>query len=141
MIRRIFEDYASGRSSRMIAAGLNRDGVLSPRGGQWGASAINGGRSRASGILYNEAYVGKLVYNRTTFSKDPETGRRISRALPVSERVTATVESLRIISDEVWQAGKNARPAMLPCQYTMPTAATPFLRSYLLRQVRWSLYD
>jgi site-specific DNA recombinase len=115
-IRRIFEEYASGRSSRMIAAGLNRDAIPSPRGGQWGASAINGGRARASGILYNEAYVGKLVYNRTTFSKDPETGRRISRALPVGERVTATVESLRIISDDLWQAVQNrkARYAAMP---------------------------
>jgi DNA invertase Pin-like site-specific DNA recombinase len=51
VIQRIFQEYAFGRSVRMIAAGLNRGGISSPRSGQWGASAINGGRSRSSGIL------------------------------------------------------------------------------------------
>jgi len=104
VVRRIFKEYASGRSARMIAQGLNRDRVPSPRGGEWGPSAINGGRSRASGILYNEAYIGKLVYNRTRFFKDPETGRRISRSLPESEWVITSLDSLRIISDDLWKA-------------------------------------
>ncbi|MGH7088386.1 MAG: recombinase family protein [Stellaceae bacterium] len=86
VIRRIFSEYAAGLSARAIAAGLNRDGIPSPRGGAWGASSINGSRSRASGILYNEAYIGRLVYNRTTFSKDPESGRRVSRPRSPADR-------------------------------------------------------
>ena len=87
MVRRIFEEYVAGHSARKIAARLNRDGIPSPTGKAWGAATINGSRSRASGILYNEAYVGRLVFNRTSFSKNPETGRRVSRPLPTADRV------------------------------------------------------
>jgi site-specific DNA recombinase len=74
VIRRIFEEFALGRSARTIAAGLNRDGIPSPRDKAWGAATINGSRSRGSGISYNAAYIGQLTYNRTTFSKNPDTG-------------------------------------------------------------------
>ena len=116
VIRRIFQEYASGRSARSIAAGLNRDSIPSPAGKSWNASTINGSRARASGILYNEAYIGKIVYNRTTFSKDPDSGRRVSKPLPTSDRVIATLESLRIIPDDLWLAAKErkARYTALP---------------------------
>lgn len=55
VVRRIFREFASGRSARAIAAGLNRDGILSPFGGEWAASTINGNLKRRSGFLYNEA--------------------------------------------------------------------------------------
>jgi site-specific DNA recombinase len=101
VVRRIFEEYASGRSARAIAAGLNRDGITSPRGKAWGTGKINGARARASGILYNELYIGRLVYNRTTFSKDPDTGRRVSRPMPKVDWVETQVEDLRSVSDEL----------------------------------------
>jgi DNA invertase Pin-like site-specific DNA recombinase len=116
VIRRIFDEFAAGRSARSIAAGLNRDGIRSPRGGAWGTNTINGSRSRSSGILYNEAYIGRVVYNRTTFSKNPDTGRRVSRPLPTADRVVTPVETLRIVSDEIWQAvqARKARYANMP---------------------------
>jgi site-specific DNA recombinase len=116
VIRRIFAEYAAGRSARAIAAGLNRDGVPSPSGGTWSASTINGNRRRASGILYNEAYIGHLVYQRTSFSKDPETGRRVSRPLPPEQRIVTAVDTLRIIPDALWAAAKarQARYAGAP---------------------------
>ncbi len=115
IIRRIFEEYAIGLSPRAIAKRLNIEGILSPRGGQWVASAINGSRARKSGILHNELYVGRMTYNRQTFRKDPETGKRVPRVNPQSEWKTAEVPGLRIISDELWnrvhavkyQKGKN----------------------------------
>src|SRR5437762_9517864 len=61
IVRRIFQEFASGRSARMIAACLNRDGIPSPFGGEWAASTINGNLKRRSGFLYNEAYIGLLV--------------------------------------------------------------------------------
>lgn len=102
IIRRIFEEYASGVSPRAIARGLNADGIQSPRGGQWLASAINGSRARKSGILHNELYVGRMTYNRQTFRKDPDTGKRIPRVNPQSEWKSVNIPDLRIISDEVW---------------------------------------
>ena len=80
VVRRIFDSYAAGRSPRDIAAALNREGVLGPRGGPWNASTVAGSRKRANGILQNALYVGLIVWNRQSFIKDPDTGRRVQPA-------------------------------------------------------------
>ena len=67
IIRQIFENYANGSSPRSIAARLNADGIPSPRGGLWNASTINGNRQRRNGILNNELYLGRIIYNRQRF--------------------------------------------------------------------------
>ena len=41
VIRRIFRDYAAGRSSRAIAWALNKDGIPGPFGHAWGPSTIH----------------------------------------------------------------------------------------------------
>ncbi|WP_448956660.1 recombinase family protein [Labrys neptuniae] len=106
VIRRIFRDYAGGKSAKRIAHELNRDGIAGPGGGDWGASTINGNPKRGNGILNNELYVGKLVWNRQRFIKDPDTGKRQARANPESEWVTQDVPELRIFDDTLWQAVK-----------------------------------
>jgi site-specific DNA recombinase len=90
-------------SPRQIAARLNREGVLSPRGVQWNASTINGNRLRRNGILNNELYAGRITYNRQRFVKDPDTGKRIARRNSEREWVTKQVAALRIIDDDLWQ--------------------------------------
>jgi site-specific DNA recombinase len=112
VVRRIFDSYAAGRSPRDIAAALNREGVPGPRGGPWNASTVTGSRKRANGILQNSLYVGRIVWNRQSFIKDPDTGRRVSRPNPESERMTAETPELRIVTDDVWtkvQARKSQR--------------------------------
>jgi DNA invertase Pin-like site-specific DNA recombinase len=69
IVRGIFREYAAGRSPRAIAVGLNRDGVAGPRGRGWGASTINGDHSRGTGVLNNQIYVGKLVWNKLRYMK------------------------------------------------------------------------
>lgn len=101
VVRRIFREFASGQSARAIAAGLNRDGILSPFGGEWAASTINGNLKGRSGFLYNEAYIGLLVFNRVQMVKDPETGRRISRPNPPEKWQIVDAPHLRIIDDEL----------------------------------------
>ena len=103
IIRRIFEEYADGMAPRRIAAGLNREGIPSPRRGQWNASTINGNRRRRNGILSNELYAGRTTYNRQRFVKDPETGKRIARPNPEHEWVTKEVPGLGIIEDDLWE--------------------------------------
>ena len=56
VVRRIFVEYGDGIAPRQIAARLNREAVLGPRGGRWNASTINGNRRRRNGILNNELY-------------------------------------------------------------------------------------
>ena len=106
VVRRIFRDYAAGKSAKMIAVSLNRDGIPAPTGGDWGFSTINGNPRRGNGILNNEMYVGKIVWNRQRFVKDPDTGKRQARPNPESEWVTQDTPELRILDDELWNAVK-----------------------------------
>ncbi len=76
-----------------------------PSGGDWGFSTINGNPKRGNGILNNEMYVGKIVWNRQRFVKDPDTGKRQARANPELEWVVQEAPKLRIIGDE------TSRPA------------------------------
>ena len=67
VIRGIFEGYAAGKSAKRIATELNRAKVPAPTGGEWGFSTISGNPKRGTGILNNELYVGKLIWNRQRF--------------------------------------------------------------------------
>ena len=107
IVNRIFSEYLAGRSPIKIAAGLNRDGVASPRGGQWNASTIMGNRQRANGILHNPLYRGTILYNRQRFEKHPVTRRRISKPNPRELWTETQVEDLRIVDEEIWKAVAN----------------------------------
>ncbi|RQP04040.1 MAG: recombinase family protein [Paracoccus sp. BP8] len=107
VVRRIFRDYATGKSAKRIAVELNGDGVEAPSGGDWGFSTINGNQKRGNGILNNEMYVGKLVWNRQRFIKDPDTGKRQARPNPESEWVIQEAPELRIVEDALWAAVKE----------------------------------
>jgi site-specific DNA recombinase len=104
IVRRIFNDYRAGASPKQIAKALNAEGVRGPRGSLWSPSTIHGNPERGIGILHNGLYIGRLVWNRQRFLKDPDTGKRVARANPPSEWITKDVPELRIIDNEVWQA-------------------------------------
>ena len=106
VIRRIFEEYAVGKSPKRIAADLNREGIKAPSGGEWGFSTINGNRQRGTGILNNELYIGRLVWNRLRYIKDPATGKRVSRLNPEAEWITQEVPDLRIVDQDLWDRVK-----------------------------------
>lgn len=104
IIRRIFREFASGKSPKAIAVDLNRDGVPGPLGRAWGDTSIRGHASRGTGIVNNELYAGVLVWNRMHFIKDPSTGKRVSRINPESEWIRTEVPHLRIVDDRLWNA-------------------------------------
>ena len=106
VVRRIYLEFANGRSPRSIAHGLNNEGVTGPRNGSWGPSTIYGNWRRGTGILNNDLYVGLLVWNRQRFVKDPQTGKRQARINPETEWIIQDVPSLRIVDDELWQRVK-----------------------------------
>ena len=106
IVRRIFREFIEGRSPRVIASSLNAEGEDGPRGGTWGPSTIYGNWRRGTGILANELYIGKLVWNRQKFVKDSSTGKRQARLNPPEEWVVEDVPDLRIIDDELWEATK-----------------------------------
>ena len=62
-----------------IAVDLNRDLVPGPQGADLGAVDHQRQRRRGTGILNNELYVGRLVWNRLRYVKDPQTRKRVAR--------------------------------------------------------------
>lgn len=112
IVRRVFNEYAAGHSPRSIAKRLNREGIAAPSGKGWGPSTIHGNRKRGTGILNNELYVGRLVWNRLRYVKDPDTGKRISRLNPESEWITQDVPELRIVDQDLWDRVKARQNEM-----------------------------
>jgi len=106
IIIRIFTAYAAGASPRTIAKALNEEHIPGPSGKAWGASTIHGNRQRGTGILNNELYIGRLVWNRLRYVKDPETGKRVSRPNPEAKWIIHDVPELRIINQALWDQVK-----------------------------------
>ena len=111
IVKRIFEEYAAGRSPKVIAHGLNAAAIAGPFGQSWGPSTIYGNWRRGTGILNNELYIGRLVWNRQRFVKDPATGKRQARPNPESEWVIEEVPELRIVDQELWDEVKTRQKA------------------------------
>jgi DNA invertase Pin-like site-specific DNA recombinase len=107
IIRRIFEEFAKGRSPRAIAGSLNQDAIPGPTGKSWGSSTIYGNWRRGTGILNNELYIGRLVWNRQQFVKDPNTGKRQARLNPETKWIVESVPHLRILDDDLWSLVKE----------------------------------
>ncbi len=120
IVRRIFEAFAGGLSPKAIALRLNGEGVPPQRGGRSRTArpalarhrdprAI---RTRGTGILNNELYIGRLVWNRLRYVKDPATGKRVSRLNPEdalgSSRRSRTCGSS---TKALWDASRRARRA------------------------------
>jgi len=106
VVQRIFRSFVAGSSPRSIAGELNRAGIPGPSSKDWGASTIHGNWRRGTGILNNELYIGRLIWNRQRFVKDPETGKRIAKPNPPNAWIQREVPELRIIDDETWAAAK-----------------------------------
>ncbi len=102
IIARIFRMFAEGHSPVAIAKALNAEALPGPEGRAWRDTTIRGHAARGTGILRNELYVGRLIWNRMRFIKDPATGKRISRMNPPEQWVTEDVPHLRIIEQELW---------------------------------------
>jgi DNA invertase Pin-like site-specific DNA recombinase len=112
VVRRIFQDYAKGISPKKIAEALNVEGIPGPQGGQWGASTIHGNRERGTGVINNQLYIGRQIWNRLRYVKDPTTGKRVSRLNPESDWVITEVPDLRIIDDALWEKVRARQGAL-----------------------------
>jgi site-specific DNA recombinase len=124
IVERIFREYANGLSPRAIAKELNKEGIRGPSGKAWGLSTINGNRERGTGILNNELYVGRQVWNRLRFIKDPQTGKRVSRLNPPSAWVTKEVPELRIVDQALWDQVKARQAGLQGTRGGEPHRAT-----------------
>ncbi|WP_180902318.1 recombinase family protein [Martelella soudanensis] len=122
IVRRIFREFASGVGPRTIARTLNEEGIPGPNGKPWGDTTIRGHVKPGTGLINNELYIGRLIWNRLRYIKDPSTGKRVSRLNPESEWLTREVPELRIVDDELWQAVRE-RQAAIADKYANVTEA------------------
>jgi site-specific DNA recombinase len=138
VVRRIFEMSAGGAALKTIAKTLNGERISSPRAragrlaGGWCPTGIRE-------MLYNERYVGRVIWNRTKFVKAPGTNRRVARPRPEGEWCRQSAPELRIVSDDLWQRVQD-RLAWLretyrghrPAGLCSPRASSKYLFSGLL---------
>jgi site-specific DNA recombinase len=106
-VRRIFEEFVGGSTSREIARRLNAEGVPPPRGEVWGASTVTGNATRGTGIVRNELYAGRLIWNRLRMVRDPDTGRRVSRPNPRQDWHVVEVPELAIVPPLLFEAAQR----------------------------------
>ena len=111
-VNRIFSEFVTGMSPNQIAHGLNNDQVPGPSGGLWRDTTIRGHIKRGTGILNNELYIGRLVWNRQRYVKNPATGKRVSRRNGIDSEVIHDVPHLKIIDDALWQSVKARQRAI-----------------------------
>jgi site-specific DNA recombinase len=111
IVIRIFEEYASGKSPRKIAADLMCDKIPSPSGSEhWNPQCIVGS-SKKRGLIRNQLYVGVYLKNRFFNIKNPETGKTIARKADADDLITVQVPHLRIVSQKLWDAAHTLRKA------------------------------
>jgi len=98
IVRRIFERYLAGDSLGKIAAGLEKQGVLSPAGKpRWNREAIDK-------LLSNEKYTGRVLLQKTV-----STGAVQIENNGLMERYLYTGSHEAIISDEMFMAVRQEK--------------------------------
>jgi DNA invertase Pin-like site-specific DNA recombinase len=107
IVREIFQRYGANESCQRIAANLNARCIRGPRGGTWCVSALYGSPAKGAGVLNNELYVGRYVWNRSRWIKNPDTGKRERFIRPESEWQSVGRPELRIVDDESWQTVRD----------------------------------
>jgi archaellum component FlaC len=102
VVRRIFEMAADGGSLKTITRTLNGEHVPPPRkrAGKHDATWCH---NAVREMLRNELYVGRLIWNRSRYVKQPGTNKRLRRMRPKSEWHILEKPELRIIDQELWE--------------------------------------
>src|SRR4030095_5220624 len=143
IVRRIFDMYLAGDSSKTIAKTLNAEGIPGPRSKpgkptSWNPSTIHGDAAKGTGILNNEIYIGRTIWNRTQWVQHPRTEKRVPRLNPPDQWVINERPELRIVSQKVWDAARarsNERKAIIKASghNNLAVAPTRYLLSGLLK--------
>lgn len=106
-VKWIFEKFVKGWSIKRIVVELNRLDIPSPRGKAWGVSGIYGSPRKGSGILNNELYIGRYVWNRSRWVKDPDTCKRMRIENPDCEWLIEDRPELRILPQSLWEGARE----------------------------------
>ena len=117
VVRRIFDDRAAGITMREISRRLNADAMPSPTGKPtWGHSTL-------SRLLRNEAYIGRVYFNRTESVPDRRPTRR-TRQVPRDREEWIPIDCPRIIADELFEAAGRVAATTPSGAHAAPNPAT-----------------
>ncbi len=92
IVRRIFSEYAAGKSYRLIIEGLNRAGLRTKRGQPFGTNSIHD-------LLRNRLYIGQRIYGARTYRLD---GTRNTHSPEGTDVVTLDMPELAIVDEEIF---------------------------------------
>jgi site-specific DNA recombinase len=124
VVIRIFQAFGAGDSCQRIAATLNAEGVPGPRG-TWSVSALFGSPAKGSGVLNNDLYVGRYVWNRSQWIKDPDTRKRQRVIRPREDWLVVERPELRIVTDDAWKLVRNRKNRRKEAWCERPTTSPP----------------
>jgi site-specific DNA recombinase len=100
VVRRIFAEFTAGISVRRIALRLADDHISSPEGKAiWPLATV-------FRLLRNEAYLGRLYWNRTANDRDPTTGRVRQTRRDRSEWIEIPIPA--IVAEDTFEAVQRA---------------------------------
>ena len=121
VVVRIFKMYADGMSPRAIAEQLNEEQIPSPgskwnrtnrRRAGWAMSGIAGSPKRGTGILNNELYTGRVIWNRFHWLRSArDSSKRTCHENPREQWIEYEDERLRIIDQKLWDRVKARQHA------------------------------
>lgn len=103
-IRRIFREFASGKSPKAIAIDLGRQGIPGPLGRAWGDTSIRGHVSR--GNHQQRALCGRSRAEPPAVHQGPVHRQARVAHQPGSQWIRTEVPHLRIVDDELWGAAR-----------------------------------
>jgi site-specific DNA recombinase len=101
----ILSRYAAGETMKAIANDLNTRGVPSPGAGRNRSERRTHGRWLVSAlhvILHNPLYAGRVIWNRSSWVKHPDTGVRECRETPESGWVVHEVPGIALVDSRTW---------------------------------------
>ena len=143
VVRRIFREYASGKSYRDIIAGLNLDGIRTKRGNAFGSNSLHD-------LLHNEKYIGILTYggkpyddsgHRNTHAATAETAIRIEDAIPaiIDKDLFEQVQA-RMAQNKRQQGGRPSKNREYPLRSKVFCASCKSAMTISTSQQKYNYY-
>lgn len=107
VVKLIFELYRDGNGRVRIADKLDAMGIPSPKGGKWSSESI-------PGILDNEHYLGKVVWNKRAHVRKVVDGEVVLSRPNAEEYMVYEGKHPAIIEQELWDAVHAKRGTIPP---------------------------
>jgi len=86
-------------------------------------------------VLNNELYIGRYIWNRSQWVKDPDSHKRVRVERPRNEWHIVERPDLRIVTDELWQAARARIGTREPAPAPVAVSRTVRVLSAVLREV------